>query len=270
MFDLEGIEAKIVRARASLLDLDSEISHYCNSRIDAIRLEAQRLGHRAAFLMGGPSDLPAKWAVIIGEIAYNLRSSLDHLVWQLVMQNGRTPTKSNQFPIFLDKTKYDKVTRRHLKGVDLWSRGIIEDVQPYQAGSEIGLSLRILHGICNIDKHRHLNLVDQYSSMSAHLNEHVESDLLPKELSGGMSLYLYLEGSGEEHKIELDVDLQVCFVDRAIWETVVRHQSKVEGFPLPFPPVVPTLSDCATAVDNIVRQLSPEASHPVPSCRWEA
>ena len=88
MIDLEGVEAKLGRARASLRSLDSKISHYCDGRIDEIRLEAQHLGHRAAFLMGGPSDLPIEWAITIGEIAYNLRSSLDHLVWQLVMQRG--------------------------------------------------------------------------------------------------------------------------------------------------------------------------------------
>ena len=26
-----------------------------------------------------------------GEVAYNLRSGLDHLVWQLVLANGETP-----------------------------------------------------------------------------------------------------------------------------------------------------------------------------------
>ena len=260
MIDLEGVEAKLGRARASLRSLDSKISHYCDGRIDEIRLEAQHLGHRAAFLMGGPSDLPIEWAVTIGEIAYNLRSSLDHLVWQLVMQNGKTPTTSNQFPILLDKAKFNRAASRLLKGVDAHSRRIIEEIQPYQEGSEAGLFLRILRSICNIDKHRHLNLVDHYSSMSAHLKEDVESELLPKGLSGGMSLYLYLEESGEEHKIELDVELQVCFMDREIWETSVRYQSTVEGSPLPYPPVIPTLSDCATAVDNIVSQLSPDGS----------
>ena len=158
MFDLEGVQAKLDRARATLRNLDSEISHYCNGRIDEMRWEAQRLGHRAAFLMGGPADLPIEWAVTIGEIAYNLRSSLDHLVWQLVMHNGKTPTMSNQFPIFLDKAKYNKAVMRQLKGVDARSRRMIEEVQPYQEGSETGLFLRILHSICNIDKHRHLNL----------------------------------------------------------------------------------------------------------------
>ena len=74
------------------------------------------------------------------------------------MRNGKTPTASNQFPIFLDKAKYNRAASRQLKGVNARSRKIIEEVQPYQEGSETGLFLRILHSICNIDKHRHLNL----------------------------------------------------------------------------------------------------------------
>ncbi len=264
MFDLEGVEAKLDRARASLRNLDSEISHYCNGRIDEVRQEAPHLGHRVAFLMGGPANLPIEWAVSIGEIAYNLRSSLDHLIWQLVVHNGETPTTSIQFPIFPDKAKYNRALKRQLKGVDTPSRKMIEEVQPYQESSETGLFLRVLHSICNIDKHRHLNLVDHYSSMSAHLKEDVKRELLPEGLSGGVSLYLYLEGTGEEHKVELDVDLQVCFMDRDIWETGVRYQSTVEGSQLPYPPVISTLSDCVTAVDNIVSQLSQERS-PLPT-----
>ena len=195
MLVLEGVEAKIARARTTLRNLDSKISHYCSGRIDEVRREARTLGHRAAFLMGGPADIPIEWPVTIGEIAYNLRSSLDHLVWQLVIHNGKIPTMHNQFPIFLDKTKYDKGVNRQLKGVGAHTRRLIEDLQPYQENSETGVYLRILHSICNIDKHRHLNLVDHYSSVSAHLKEDVERDLLPEGLSEGVSLYLYLDGT---------------------------------------------------------------------------
>jgi hypothetical protein len=38
--------------------------------------------------------------VILGEIIHDLRSSLDHVVWQLVIANGSLPGYWNQFPIF--------------------------------------------------------------------------------------------------------------------------------------------------------------------------
>ena len=260
MLDLEGVEAKLDRARVSLWNLESEISSYCNGMIDEVRREARHLGHNAAFLLGKPANLPIEWAVIIGEIAYNLRSALDHLIWQLVIGNGKTPTTSNQFPIQLEKAKYDDAVRRQLRGVDTYSRRVIEDVQPYQDRSGTGSLLWILHSICNIDKHRHLNLVDQYSSMSAHLKEDVKRELLPEGLSGGLSLYLYLEGTGEEHKIELDIDLRIIFMDREIWEACVINQSAVERSHLPHPPVISTLSDCVTAVEAVIGQLSLHAS----------
>lgn len=43
------------------------------------------------------------WGVSIGEIAHNLRSALDGLVWQLALlkTKGKAPAGNTQFPIFL-------------------------------------------------------------------------------------------------------------------------------------------------------------------------
>ena len=42
------------------------------------------------------------WGVLIGEILHNLRSALDHLIWQLViLETGAPPTTTKTaFPIF--------------------------------------------------------------------------------------------------------------------------------------------------------------------------
>ena len=42
---------------------------------------------------------PVDWSIRVGEFAYNLRSSLDHLVWQLVESNGATPGTWTYFPV---------------------------------------------------------------------------------------------------------------------------------------------------------------------------
>ena len=257
MLNLEGVDAKIDRARTSLRNLDSEISHYCNCRIEHTRREALNLGYRAGFLLGGPADLPTEWPVAIGEIAYNLRSSLDHLIWQLVIHNGKTPTRNSQFPIFLDKTKYGKAAKRQVKGVGSHSRKLIEESQPFQENNRAGVYLWILHSICNIDKHRHLNLVDHYSSVSAHLKEDVNPELFPGGLFEGLELFLHLEGTGQEHKVELDVNLQVCFMDRELQAASVGWETVYEGSPEPYLSVVSTLSGCLESVDLIVGRLRP-------------
>jgi len=45
----------------------------------------------------GPT--PLRWAVLLGEFLYDLRSSLDHLARALVIANNRKPTKKTEFPL---------------------------------------------------------------------------------------------------------------------------------------------------------------------------
>src|SRR5664279_2384307 len=42
---------------------------------------------------------PQMLVVIIGDLLFNVRCALDYLIWQLVLANGETPTRSNSFPI---------------------------------------------------------------------------------------------------------------------------------------------------------------------------
>ena len=55
--------------------------------------------------------------MILGEILYDLRSSLDHLVWQLVLANGQTPGRHNEFLITTDHQSWQQTKGRALKGV---------------------------------------------------------------------------------------------------------------------------------------------------------
>ena len=237
-------------ARQNLRVLESEISSYCDCTIEDVRQQAQTLGDRAAFLLGGPADLPPIWSVFIGEIAYNLRSSLDHLIWQLVIHNGNIPTKHNQFPIFANKIKYDKAAKRYLKGVCLHSCKLIEESQPFHKVNREGAYLWILHSICNIDKHRHLNLVDHYSRISVNVREDVELDLSSKGLSEGC-------GVMQHHNVELDVSLEVCFMEKELQKTSFGWATIVDNSPNPYFSVVSTLSGCLNSVNAIVNNLRP-------------
>ena len=40
------------------------------------------------------------WAVILGDAVHNLRSALDHLIWQLVLlDTGKDGSNEHQFPV---------------------------------------------------------------------------------------------------------------------------------------------------------------------------
>ena len=115
------------------------------------------------YALGDHSPVPVQYSIRVGEIAYNLRSALDHLVWQLVQSNGQHPDSYNESPIFRYKSRVLDQVERKLKGIDEDRRQLIHEFQPFNLGGGIGKHLLMLNTICNFDKHRHLNVVATHS-----------------------------------------------------------------------------------------------------------
>lgn len=104
--------------------------------------------------------MPDGLDVLLGEMLYNFRCSLDHLVWQLVLSEGNTSTTRNEFPIFLDSARYEAEKGSKLQGVSNTVVTIIDRLQPcYSTGPDDYWShLWELQVLSNTDKHRHLLL----------------------------------------------------------------------------------------------------------------
>jgi hypothetical protein len=107
-----------------------------------------------------------EWGLLIGDIAHNARSALDHLVWQLVILSGNRPTRDNQFPIFQVEKDYWEIPKDHslsnrdrmLGGVSEEYRAIIDGIQPYTVAADgedpSANFLARLSWLNNVDKHR--------------------------------------------------------------------------------------------------------------------
>ena len=107
---------------------------------------------------GESPNIPIEWSVQLGETLYNMRSALDHLVWQLVLGNGGRPGATNAFPIVRDDARWEKI-RHKLKGVSPEHERLIRNMQPNVKGAFqpfSAMALLDLHCLGNIDKHRHL------------------------------------------------------------------------------------------------------------------
>jgi hypothetical protein len=95
---------------------------------------------------------------------HHLRAALDNLIYQLVIDNGQDPDKSRtQFPIFADEREYrDRKGSRPahreamLKNVAKRNKGVIDQLQPYQAGPRQARRhpLWLLKLISDRDKHK--------------------------------------------------------------------------------------------------------------------
>ena len=112
---LGGVRTKVKRARATLTNLKACIESHCAD--EARRLE---IAIRQQNLLAMDRDEPEtlyEYSVVVGEVAHNLRSSLDHLVWQLVIANGGSPDHRNAFPIISRESDYQKQSESKLRGL---------------------------------------------------------------------------------------------------------------------------------------------------------
>ena len=168
MTNFEGVDAKTKRACTQLNALKTDMDGLCLDVQKSIVHEIQEDANKQAWIFRGEKpDIPIEWSVRIGEILYNLRSALDHLVWGLVITNGETPGRHNEFPIVNDITEWDSHKSRKLRGVSSKVENMINRLQPYTGGMNLPFDVSAfwtLATLCNIDKHRHLNLVAAVSS----------------------------------------------------------------------------------------------------------
>ena len=153
-FSLDSSKLKIGGAGQHLQELNAAIDSFVtegNAYAIDVHIDQDRREYVATFrVLQKP---PMEWAVVVGEILYDIRSALDHLALQLVLQNGDDSNKGNlHAPGHL---------RRQPAGMICFGcAGNHQGTQPFYAGepgSKKNL-LWILHELTNIDKHRTLHL----------------------------------------------------------------------------------------------------------------
>src|SRR5438132_511468 len=110
-------------------------------------------------------DPPITLSMILGDCIEDLRSALDHSVYELARRRkgddwgglGRS-----EFPIFADRELYGHKGSSKISGVAEIQRAFIQTIQPYNRGhgkmamllDPIREGLGILHELSRIDKHR--------------------------------------------------------------------------------------------------------------------
>jgi hypothetical protein len=141
--DVSGVLVKIDRARAHLDDFDAQarlITEACRRAIIRERDE-QRSEH--VFRFGRVPAVPPVLSAIIGDAIHNLRVSLDHLAWQLVIATGNQPNKNTSFPILRTAATPDRWGRTRPQispGVPEPAGEILDEVQPYRAAVALTLA----------------------------------------------------------------------------------------------------------------------------------
>ena len=163
MIDFKGIDAKIKRADSQIRALNADMRRFCKDVTQSIIPEVDHNSNEQVWIYRGVTpDAPIEWSIRIGEVLHNLRSALDHAVWQLVLANCQEPGTHNAFPISETCTAWTSEANRRLKGISQRCREHIRLLQPFSGGMNLAFDVSVfltLHRLCNIDKHRHINVL---------------------------------------------------------------------------------------------------------------
>jgi hypothetical protein len=149
---------KTTRAKAHLDALRSDLDAFRESKPYSFTFDVD--ADRSLYVVKVElKDPPSHLALIVGDLFYCLRSSLDQLVYALAKLTTALP-KGTQFPI-IDEFNKDNMQRfnRQTSGVPSEAREIIKSLQPYHGSNETAIRSHLLwrlNAICNLDKHRRI------------------------------------------------------------------------------------------------------------------
>ena len=116
------------------------------------------------------------WGPIIGDIIHGLRSALEQVAWGLSVEHqatlGNTPPpypiprnsrwRDISFPICRDGRHWEDVSNKKLWAIDPSIAASLKGFQPFNTGPQAPdrEPLAVLEELWNIDKHRHLHLIN--------------------------------------------------------------------------------------------------------------
>lgn len=157
--------AKLAHAIAHINILKAEIEGAGTSdpTLIPLRREYDAAQGAVVYRIDRTMEVPDHWPLIVGDAIHDLRSALDHLMWQLaIVHLGRVPTareaRNIQFPE-VRKLK-DFATDRYLKYINTSDIDRIKPFQPYRRLNRGQLHpLPKLVRLSNIDKHRRIHLL---------------------------------------------------------------------------------------------------------------
>jgi hypothetical protein len=175
---LSGPRSKLRRAYKHIGEVEQIIEAFINSKPHRLVCEVQMDSPYQAFVkvrlrIAQEGPRATRLSNAVGDAVYDLRSALDHLVWELTIRNRGHhprepiplghPLRRVGFPIFLDPAKFapkkaDGTLAKRGGGTDMMSgllvkqRARIEALQPFGDPKHL---LWVLGELALVDKHRH-------------------------------------------------------------------------------------------------------------------
>lgn len=157
MTSLELVRQKAERAKEQFRDLDAEVRAFRDSKPYEVISDKDSHPGQIDYRLASVKPVPVRIAHIAGEVIHTLRSTLDHLAYQLLLTaNPNAPEKERSrvdFPIY-DPTKQTEADAfRKVQPLGVRAIDAIRKVKPYKGGNDLLWAISVLD---NINKHRTL------------------------------------------------------------------------------------------------------------------
>ncbi len=154
----EAIRAKVLYARKEANALQDAMEDFGNRLRKDVVKEGDDVGGRSRWVFRGPSpEVPIDWSVRVGEFLHNLRSCLNYIAYQSILDKGGQPTKRTAFPMATSKEEWDGEAGRRVGSASEEDRQLMEYFQPYTGGLNLDCDVSVLEEIVelsNQDRHR--------------------------------------------------------------------------------------------------------------------
>lgn len=160
--------AKLDRAEETLQSLTAEIEAFNVIAAQQIELKHDLTPDGMEYVISahGSVAIPARFAVIVGEIVHHMRSALDHLICDLVAANGGQVTNRHQYPVCSTPDLYKEAVKKgNVRGLKKTTCAIIEAQQPYTQNNPADTVLAVVQDFSNQDKHRLLLVTSSVAAL---------------------------------------------------------------------------------------------------------
>jgi hypothetical protein len=160
---LAGCHAKLERASEHLQQLDAELGLFFDSDPYGAIGELEPNSDWYVFRVKTLRPPPPRIGVLIGDLVHQLRSTLDHMVFEAATKHlGRKPPENISLPIETSPAQFEKKAPRKLMDLrrNEWvvsdqCLALITGMQPYQGTDRPHEDhLAILERLWNLDKHQ--------------------------------------------------------------------------------------------------------------------
>jgi hypothetical protein len=166
--------ARVRRAEKHLADLRQELRSFAAQQkyLVSPHIDPETGGKQISAQIPERIPIPSLVGVLIGEICYNFRSSLDHFIFELATIDSGKRQPDTQFPIEFSAKRFEGRTETYLKGVNAAHIAEIERLQPYRGCDWT----KRLVGISNQDKHR------EFAALRGRVTFKISNAVMPDSL----------------------------------------------------------------------------------------